>query len=705
MQSALSLLFPAAVLAASLVAQDVRELSTPVGQQNHIGVTAATIDNAIAGGWRLVDIEYRGVVAGNATFDAVLVQNAGAYAINTWWYHDKTAAQVGNLLTANSARLIDLEPWDAGGGNVRFTCIMVDNTGANARTWWWYHGTTTAAINNSATANNARIVDLEEYTVGAGTFFSAVMIRNAGADARTWWWYVDVTAAQLNGLLTTNQARIYDLGPRGNGNFNVVMIRDPQPVAWYWWYGVDSGQILALINNFGVRAIDLETYVAGGVRRWAIAAINNSNALTTDIGNRMRNATNGTVGAWMQRITGANLVYLNGDAPFEPASTMKTLHLVHAMRRVQLAAVTLATAINVFTGTVGSCPQDTGAINETLQVVLEKMMRQSDNNRTQAITAYFGQANINATAAALGMTRTSLNHRIGCGAQAIANPNRISLRDLHTLHQQVAGGYLGAWRTNFYDIMLHAVTDLGLATVIDQEAAAIGGFTAAQRTTFKQLTQMAHKGGNYGLSSGGPAFFHRCEFGWLSLPFVANGALAPREYAFGAFVNNASVDANAQAAIYTHALPEMFRPEVRAALLTWTANFAASVSVGAGCGTGPHALAAAALPRINSAAAFTSTGGFPGRLGVLGIGFSDTVWAGRRLPASLVPFGAAAGCSAFSDVVSTLVGTANAGGQASFSINIPLNATLLGTVFYTQSYSFGPISFVSSNGRRNQIGF
>lgn len=694
----------AGLLACTVAAQDVRELSTPVGHLVYTGVLASTINTAVGNGFRIVDLEHRSNTVLGTTFDAVLVENTGQYAAGWWWYYNQTAAQLSASLAANNARLIDLEPYDDGNGNLRFASVMVDNSGANHKNWWWYYNSSVSSLSSHVSTNNARMVDLEEYVIGSTTYYSGVMIANTGSDARGWWWYTNATASQVGSYLNTNQARLYDLQRRSNGNFNVVMIQDTSPVGWYWWYGLSQSEIVPLIDNFGVRIVDLESYLVGSTRYYTLAAINNSNALTTTVGNLMRNDTDGTVGCWLQQMNGANYANLNGDAVFEPASTMKTLHNTHAMRRVYLGATTLATMLNVFTGTSGSCPQDTGAVSQSLQTVLQLMMRNSDNNRTQAVTAYFGQSNINATAAALGMASTSLNHRLGCGADAIAHPNRITLRDLNTLHERVVNGYLGSYRDTFYDIMLHSVNDLSISSVIDQEAASLGTLTASAIASFKSMTRVAHKGGSYGLSSGGPLWYDRCEFGWLSLPFVSRGTLVDREYGFGAFVNNASVDADARTAIYTHAIPELLRPRIRAALQTWTGALAGAITYGSGCGPGPFALATSSVPRINGSLNYVASNGYASSLAVMAIGFSATHFGALSLPASLVPFGGDAGCQLLCDVAANSVGVANAAGSATFHLSMPNNPGLLGATYYTQCYSFGP-ALRSTNGIRNIVGF
>lgn len=694
-------------LLAAAPAQDVRELSTPVAHVNLVGVSATTINNQVANGYRLVDIEYRGPnLLGTLLFDAVFVENTGSYATGWWWYFGLTSAQVASNLTTNQARLIDLEPYEDTSGNLRFACVMVDNTGSNAKAWWWYFNTTTSSITTNLTNNSARLVDLDTYEIGTTTYYSAVMIANTGSDSRGWWWYLNLTPAQIGSALNTNNARLYDLERRANGNWDCIMIRDPNPVAWYWWYDMTSSDISYLIGNYGVRPIDIESYTVSGARRYAMVTINNSNALTTNIGAAMRARTDGQVGLWFQRMNGGNLANLNGDAQFEPASTMKTLHHVHAMRRVRLNAVALTTLINVFTNYSApgsSCPIDTGATSQSLQSVLRLMMENSDNARTQAVTAYFGQGNINNTAAALGMAGTSLNHRLGCGADAIANPNRITLRDLNTLHEQVVNGYLGTFRDTFYDLMLDSVSDLSVAAVINAEGAALG-LSSTTIASFRNFTQMAHKGGNYSLSSGGPQFYHRAEFGWLSLPFISNDVITPREYGFGAFVNDASNDTNARNAIYTDAIPEMLRPTIRQALQSWTNSLAGVVSIGAGCGSPtPYTQTVSGLPRLGTSVSYIGNNGFASSLAVFGIGFSTTSWSGNPLPASLAPYGGAPGCMAYNDVVSNEARVANSSGSATFQVSIPNNTSFIGVQYLTQLYTLGA-QFRTSNSQRTIVG-
>ena len=73
--------------------------------------------------------------------------------------------------------------------------------------------------------NGARIVDLEAIERNGRTTYAAVMIRNAGDDARAWWWYVGLGFSELAATLADTDARILDLERLSNGTYAAVLVR------------------------------------------------------------------------------------------------------------------------------------------------------------------------------------------------------------------------------------------------------------------------------------------------------------------------------------------------------------------------------------------------------------------------------------------------------------------------------------------------
>lgn len=673
---------------------DVKEMTNETAYSWYYGVTSATLSTAIGNGYRITDIEVDS--ASPMRFNACLVRNTGAYSSGWWWYYGLTSSQLASNLSSNSARLIDLEPYEDANGNLRFACVMVPNTGINQKPWWYYYGVSGAQISSYLSTNQARPVDLESYQINGTTYYSCVMIRNTGADYRPYSWYYNVPFSTISTAVSNSGRRPYDLERHPSGSYDAILIQDAQPVYYTWWYGLDSAAVTYRLGQYGMRPIDIETYTISGQRRFAVLMVNNKNALTTSVGQMMRSTTDGQVGCYLNRINGSELAGLNEYTIFEPASTMKTLHHVHAMRQVMFG-LNLNTPISVNTSywpLGSSCPGNLGNISEPLTVVLRDMMENSDNARTQAIRAYFGEPNINATANALGMNRTELRHRIGCGNEAILNPNDITLYDLGLLHEAVANGYVGVMRDEFYEHMLNSITWAGINTVIDQEAAQLG-LSAPAIASFKALVAVARKGGSYGLVDGS----YRSGFGYVSVPFLNGQSLSNREYAVGAFVARATNGANASTAV-NQAIAQMMRPTLRSALETWDVT-AVATPFGPNCGGMNQT--ANGVPLIGSSVTYSMTGGHPWALDVFVVGFSDTNHLGVPLPLTMAPFGGEPGCFALCSWDHSFVGVANGGGQENYTIPFPSNYGLLGEQYFTQWFSFGGTTR-ASRGFRNVIG-
>ena len=671
------------LLAANLIAQvpDAREATTPTGYGWYYGTTEATLNAVAATGYRITDIEVDSVSP--LRFNACLVRNSGVHDTGWWWYHSLTAAQVSSYLATNQARLIDLEGYDDGAGNTRFSCVMVSNTGSNQKGFWWYHSLTAAQVASYLSTNGARPVDIDRYEIGSTTRYDVVMIPNSGADYRPYTLLLDRPFGDITTAVDTTNRRPYDLERNPDGTWSAVLVDDAGSTPLFsWWVGLDAAGVSYRLGQYGMRPIDIECYEVGGARRFAVLMLNNSNALTTSIGQQMRATTDGQVGCYLRRLGGSELAGLNEGTVFEPASTMKTLHHAHAMRQVRLGNVSLNTLLPVATdyAPVGtSCPGNTTIVMEPLTTVLRLMMENSDNARTQAVRAYFGEASINATATALGMSETELRHRIGCGTDATNNPNDVTLYDLGRLHEEVAQGYLGTWRDEFYDHMSNGESWGGITSIVDQEAAGLG-LSAPAIAAFKALLEVASKGGSYGLADGS----YRAGFGWVKVPFLTpSRQLQPREYVVGAFVARATVGADASTAVSV-AIGEQLRGELRAALATWDVT-AVAAAFGPNCGGMNQTVSAA--PRIGTSVQYQMTGGYPWSLNLLAFGFSDTVSLGVPLPVNLVPYGALPGCFALCSAESIDTGVADGAGAESVGMTFPNGYWLLGTEFFTQFWS------------------
>ena len=182
-------------------------MSVPTGWLYYYGMTPAQLNNVLsAGTYRIVDLQVESATTSGPVFTVALVANTGSYAKGWWWYYGQSIPQVSAALSANSARLISIAPYVVN-GTTYYASVMVPNTGADAKGWYWWVGTA-SQINADVSATTARLVDLEPFATSSGTQYAAIAISNTGTDADSWWWYLGDTAASLLGQVNTNKAQI-----------------------------------------------------------------------------------------------------------------------------------------------------------------------------------------------------------------------------------------------------------------------------------------------------------------------------------------------------------------------------------------------------------------------------------------------------------------------------------------------------------------
>ncbi|MCA8958402.1 MAG: serine hydrolase, partial [Planctomycetes bacterium] len=415
-----NLLFSLTVLATCLAPAragiEDRDNRNPTAAYWAYNVSVATMQSVISQGNRVVSMK---VVATSPTLLTIAyVPNSGTYAKTWWWAVDYTPTSLGTLIANNKARLTDLEVYTVG-GSVRMAALMELNTGTNSKGWWWYYGTTTTFIYSEASRLGARVVDLEQYVEGTTTKYAAVLLHNSGQDAKSWWSYLNVTSSYVTSRLAANGARIWDIDRIGTDRYNVTMVKFTGEYCWYFW-NLSASAVTDTLSQYGGRLIDIHQYSTTSGTRFDIVLVNSSNALSRRVADLMLGKSDGFSGTYLRRVTttsSATLAYINGDKRFEPASTLKTLHLVHTMRDIYVnGTISLNSPLTVTTTTsaTNSCPFATTPFSMTAQNVLQGMMRASDNALTKVVTDRYGMTALNSTAAALGMSNTRVNHHIGC---------------------------------------------------------------------------------------------------------------------------------------------------------------------------------------------------------------------------------------------------------------------------------------------------
>lgn len=591
-------------------------INVPTSWWTYAGLSGAqVVANLSANAARLTDIEVQSLNNGEPVFTVRMVRNSGDYAApGGWaWYAGLTSAQVAEQLTANGARLIDLEPYDAGGGAIRFAAIMVSNAGTSARSWWWYHGVNSAQI--SSVLAGRRLIDLDSYVVNGVKLYTAVMIANSGGDSENWEWWLNQTPAGISARVQAFGGRVIKLDRQADGTYNFIQVKNSgtESTAWWYYFGFRNlTELLNYANQLSARPVDVVTYLNGsGVRRWDATFIDNANASTR----RMRsllaptfldssgNPTRGIFSYYLKQVGATVKVNLNSSRRAEVASSLKALHLLHSMRRVAASTDTLGSAFTYYEYDPikgkDACPNpalETNAnkrTNYTFEKGLDEMMNISDNRTTRGVVIrYGGFAPLNGTATTVGMVGTTLRHNIGCAYYNLVSDkyqpttlrNDTTAEDLALIYEGVwTSGLLTSVNSAKEEFLESANPSLGvnadLQAIINEEANKLGkGAIAAQ---FGSLVERWGKGGSYNTCLGGTSqncvtpVIVRSGAGLIRLPIKVNGNSRYRNYVFARFISDNPVTmwgSNTDVTYtnaYAVAANELYRDEIRSALQTW----------------------------------------------------------------------------------------------------------------------------------------
>lgn len=562
-------------------AQEERSQTDPTATWWYFGVGETEVNQLLsANNARLVSLKVQ--QTSPTLFTVSMVANQGPYAKGWYWYYGQTVSDLAANIAALNARIIDLEAYYVG-GEQRFAAILVDNSGAENKAWWWYVNVTDADVSTFLAQNNARLIDISTYLLNGARRYSVVMIANTGADQKGWWWYVHVRPGDVSTYLQNNGARLIALEDEFDGNYAVIMESCPCPFWWYY-YGLDASGVTALLAQNGARLVSIEPYFtfSSFLVRFNVVMINNSNAETSRIGERLRSATSAPTGLYVKRVGGPVSAALQERYIFEPASTVKALIHLRAMLDVQADTRELTDQVTryVFTNPNTSCPSDANAQvqgTESLSTALKEMMRRSDNPRTRTTLETVGVQAVNDLAAAIGMNSTHIDQiLLGCGAPPF---NQLTLTDIGLLYESVASGTLisGSARDNFYYLMAgtEMLAEEGydfpgmwqkITEIVEQEAPF--GLSASDKQAFLAKVRENTKAGGYSCITN-DCLYYTSIAGWAQIPFCFGATVLPQAYVFGLFVNGAASQAEVDAGYDVRG--ELLRDPIRAGLSNWAA--------------------------------------------------------------------------------------------------------------------------------------
>jgi beta-lactamase class A len=542
------------------------------------------------------------------TFTATMTKNSGAYHVSGWWwYTDLTAAQLDGDISANNARLIYVDAYDTPSGE-RFAAAMVQNTGADQRSWWWYHDTDGSTIQTALNTNNARLAEVKSYLVGGQEFQLALMVLQTGIDAKSWTWGLESDPATIQGYIDSFHFRLISLEHNPFGNFDFVLVAS-EGEGWSWTTAQSLSKVQSMLHQQVERLIALTPYQSGSKTAYGAVMVDDGNAETSSINAETRRVAGllakglkaGEYGVYLKQVGGAEDLGLDENFRFEPASAIKVLYLLYAMRQVQAGTDHLNSDFVYYPdpsdpSNPGVCPDPSWETSQnahhiTLSQALTGMMQVSDNRYTRGMALRYGISNVDAMAHAIGLTNTHLRQdRIGClfvnGVR-----NEMTGVDAGSLYEQVDNHSLltPANAATFFGFMLGGPVPSSspLATIVNQEAAAAN--KSSDAAAFISAMSYHEKAGNEFMCvlascSGGTAQY--LEFtsvaGVITLPFKSGGATVPRDFVYTRFGNDfilpclpgsgaCSADLSAQAAIGTLGAhgAETYRQQIAAALATW----------------------------------------------------------------------------------------------------------------------------------------
>lgn len=610
---------------------DDHSTTTPTAWWTYNGVSASQISGFINSNHaRLTELEVDGLDAhGAPLFSVRMVSNSGAYAVpGWWWYVGLTASELQAQLSANNARLIELAPYDAGGGQVRFAAVMVSNTGVAARAWSWLVGVSSAQLSTHLSQSGHRLIDLNTYVEGGVKKYSAVMVANTGTDAKSWQWWLNLTPSAVATKVKAFNGRIVKLVRQADGSYDLVQVANTGADSAAWWYGMGFSSMTA-VNNYALqlaaRPVDISSYLdTSGRRRYDAAFIDNANAGTQ----RMRavygqtfldangSPTRGIFEAVLKEVGQAPSVALNIDRRAEAASGIKSFHLLHALKQVELGSDGLSLPFTYYNypqdphaRPEDACPDPAAEIpanqmnDKDFGAGLAVMMSQSDNRSTRGtVLRYGGFAGFNAAAPVYGLGSTTLRHNTGCGYRNLQTGkydpagmrNDTSVADLAHIYEGVWQGSLLTSQHDARNSYLQRANpsqgvniSSALGQIIQQEATAQG--KAALATTFASQVAFHGKGGSYGTclpdanGACGQRVIVRSGAGLIHLPYKVAGQLQYRDFAYGHLISDVPVacfeDWSTQqtecpsetnyVTAFGQAAAELFREEIRAALVSW----------------------------------------------------------------------------------------------------------------------------------------
>jgi hypothetical protein len=178
------------------------------------------------------------------------------------------AFQLNAAFEGKGARILDLDVTMVN-GKAEFTAVLVPNYGTAGTAWWWTPDIPYDQIDawldqldgQLDGKSPARLIHLQKYS----DTYAVVAVANLRPDAKPFWYGTDATiqdvANAINGMNDGVLKRLVELKVDGSGHLTYILTSwDPTKVAWWWFLNVSWANLAQFASTHNARIIDLEQW-------------------------------------------------------------------------------------------------------------------------------------------------------------------------------------------------------------------------------------------------------------------------------------------------------------------------------------------------------------------------------------------------------------------------------------------------------------
>jgi ABC-type glycerol-3-phosphate transport system substrate-binding protein len=177
----------------------------------HTGTPAGLVQKATVAALVALAVVLATVGASKATPTAAVQDPERNATTPTRWHFwvGQKKSKIDQLAKNAGERVVDVNVDSV--TPLRFSAVLVRNSGPYARTGGWSFGSE-ADVTNKINAKKGRLIDLEPFTLFGKRFFAYVWVKNSGVAGKGWHWNYDLTVKQVVAEINKYKVRLIDLG-------------------------------------------------------------------------------------------------------------------------------------------------------------------------------------------------------------------------------------------------------------------------------------------------------------------------------------------------------------------------------------------------------------------------------------------------------------------------------------------------------------